>query len=368
MIRLAFIGVLFFGGLIAFGGFHLVRGSDETLIVVPQQEPHSTPHPSSAAAEVKNLYFLQNIDLNQSDIALVLFNLGPDPLFVRDIDVIKAAQNSAYVSINAPDGQLLGKFSSPAVTTSTEDIVAQIYRNDELLGTISCDSSACGDYSDSIYVQYGGLLTAATPIQRIEDHFDIYSNYLSTIYAVAADPEFMLLHARPPTDFPELRTAASMQVGFPRVIAPTSDPLDEIAHELLVSFALSAVLPDGASLRDVTITNLGNGIVGDSDSRTPVLARGSQISYPDVLYYSVTAWIDGAASFDQSILDLLTNQTLDQYDFTTDFAVFARDQLQSSCVDCFWILMEGGSRNNTHMIQSQAELYNLEYFDLRDTP
>ena len=368
MIRLAFIGVLFFGGLIAFGGFHLVRGSDEILTIAPKQEALNAPHTSSIVVEVENLYFLQDIDLDQGDIALVLFNIGPDPLFVRDIDVIKAAQDNAYVSVNTPDGQILGKFTPAAIETSPKDIFAQIYRNDALLGTLSCDTSTCGDFSDTPYINYGGLRSAANPIQKIEDNFDIYANYLSTIKAVAADPEFMHLHARPLNNFPEPGTAASMQLRFPTVITPASNPLDEIAHELLVSFALSAVLPNGASLRDVTITNLGNGIVGDSDSRNPVLADGAQISYPDVLYYSVTAWIDGTASFEQKILDLLTDQTLDQYDFTTDFALFARDRLQSSCADCFWILIDGGSRDDTHVIQSRAELYNLEYFDLRDTP
>ena len=368
MIRLAFIGVIFFGGLIAFGGFHLVRGFEKSSSDPLKPATPSTPHPPSIVAEVKNLYFLQDIDLDQGNIALVLFNLGPDPLFVRDINIIKAAQNKAYVSINAPNGQILGSFTPTTKAARTEDIFAQVYRNDALVGTFSCVFLECSEFSNTPYINYGGLRTGATPIQIIEDHFDTYTDYLSTIYAITADPEFMLLHARPMTDFPELRTPASMQISFPTVIVPTSDPLDEVAHELLVSISLSAVLPDGASLRNITISQLGNGIVVDGDNHTPVLAGGAPISYPNALYYSVTAWIDGTASIDQKILDSLTNQTTDQYDFKTDFALFARDRLQSTCVDCFLILMNGGSRDDTYVIQSQAELYNLNYFDLRDTP
>jgi hypothetical protein len=368
MIRLAFLGVLLLGGLIALGGFFLVRGSETMLTDAPQQEQTAPIQPDPVVAEAEKLYFLQGIDLDQGTIALVLFNLGPSPLIVRDINVIKAAQDSAYVTMAGTDGQTLGRFTPANATAPTEDNIVQIYRDDVLVGTVSCAMSACGNFADTPDINYGDLRTASAPIQRIEDRFDTHADYLSTIDAIAVDPDFMLLHARPQTDFPQPRNAASMQISFPTVIAPASAPLDAVAHELLVSFALASVLPDGASLRDVTITDLGNGVVGDGDSRTPVLAGGAPISYPDVRYYSVTALVDGAADLDQSALNTLTNQTLDQYDFAADFAVFARERLQSNCADCFWILVDGGSSTRARVIQSQPESYDLEYFDLRDTP
>ncbi|AGI67274.1 hypothetical protein OAN307_c16010 [Octadecabacter antarcticus 307] len=373
MIRLAFLGVILLGGLIAFAGFYLVRGSEPTPMETQQlAQPNPTP-PPPVVAEVEKLYFLQDIDLDQGDIALVLFNLGPAPLFVRDIDVIRAALGSAYVNMTDAVGQVAGQFTPATnatltITAPPEDIIAQIYRNDTLVGTVSCAISACGSFVDTTDINYAGLRTAAAQIQRIEDRFDTHADYLSTIEAVAADPDFMLLHAHPQSGFPQSRDAAAMQISFPTVITPTSAPLDTVAHELLVSLALTAVLPDDANLRDVTITDLGNGVVGDGDSRTPVLAGGAPIPYPNVRYYSVTAWVDGAADLDQLALDTLTNQTLDQYDFAADFTIFTRERLQSACADCFWILVDGGSRDDVRVIQSQPESYELEYFDLRDTP
>jgi hypothetical protein len=375
MIRLAFLGVILLGGLIAFAGFYLVRGSETTLLDVPQlAQPDPTPTPPVVpiVAEAERLYFLQGVDLDQGSIALVLFNLGSDPLIVRDIDVIKAAQDGAFVNMMGPDGQPTGQFIPATIAAPPEGapqvLIAQIYRDDGLIGTVSCVISACGSFADTPDINYAGLRATAAPIQRIADRFDSHADYLSTIDAIAADPFFMLLHARPQTDFPQPRNAASMQIQLPTVIAPTSAPLDAIAHEILVSSALRSVLPDGASLRDVTITDLGHGVVGDGDSRTPVLAGGAPIPYPDVRYYSATAWVDGAADLDQGALDTLTNQTLDQYDFETDFAIFARERLQSDCADCFWILVDGGSDDDARVIQSQPETYDLEYFDLRDTP
>jgi len=368
MIRMAFIFVLLLGGMIALGGFFLVRGSEILLVDAPQQEQTAPTQPAPIVTEAEKLYFLQGIDLDQGDVALVLFNLGPAPLIVRDIDVIKVAQDSAYVTMTGTEGQTLGQFTPATETAPNEDNIAQIYRDDRLVGTASCATSACGSFADTPDINYADLRTASAPIQRIEDRFDTHADYLSTIDAIAADRDFMLLHARPQTNFPQPRDTASMQISFPTVIAPTSAPLDAVAHELLVSFALTSVLPDGASLRDVTITDLGNGVVGDGDSRTPVLAGGAPISYPDVRYYSVTAWVDGVADLDQSALNTLTNQTLDQFDFAADFAIFALERLQSNCADCFWILIEGGSSPRARVIQSQPESYALEYFDLRDTP
>lgn len=373
MIRLAFFGVILLGGLIAFAGFYLVRGAEPTPTGTQQlAQPDPTP-PPPAVAQAEKLYFLKGIDLDQGDIALVLFNLGPDPLIVRDIDVIRAAQGSVYVNMTDAAGQIAGQFTpatdaTPTITAPPEDIIAQIYRDDTLVGTISCAISACGSFVDTPDINYAGLRTAAAPIQRIEDRFDTYADYLSTIGAIAADPDFMLLHARPQSGFPQSRNPATMHISFPTVIAPTSAPLDAVAHELLVSLALTAFLPDDASLRDVTITDLGNGVVGDGDSRTPVLAGGAPIPFPDVRYYSVTAWVDGAADLDQGALDTLANKTLDQYDYATDFAIFTQERLQSDCADCFWILVDGGSRDDVRVIQSQPESYDLDYFDLRDTP
>jgi hypothetical protein len=126
MIRLAFLGVLLLGGLIALGGFFLVRGSETMLTDAPQQEQTAPIQPDPVVAEAEKLYFLQGIDLDQGTIALVLFNLGPDPLFVRDIDVIKAAQDSAYVTMTGTDGQTLGRFTLANATAPTEDNIVQI--------------------------------------------------------------------------------------------------------------------------------------------------------------------------------------------------------------------------------------------------
>ncbi|MGJ8610192.1 MAG: hypothetical protein ACSHWY_03800 [Octadecabacter sp.] len=368
MIKISFLLVAMLGGLIAFGAFHLVRGSEADLVEIAEPTVENPTPELSPTPIVEKLFFLRGIDLEQGEIALVLFNVGDDTLIVRDQAALKAAQNTAYVNTTTTNGAAAGSLLLAIMGVPPEETVAQVYRDDKVIATVSCPTTACGSFADSPDIDYAGLLDAAQPIIRVSDHFDSYATYTSTIAAIETDPNFMLLHARPSERFPTPRAIASMEINFPTVIAPASSVFDKTAHEILISTALSSALPTGASITSINITDLGTGVVADNDSMTPILAGGAPIPYPDMRYFAVSAKVTGASILSSDALDSLSNQTRSQYDDTADFAQFIRDRLQNDCDDCFSVSVDGGLRDMARMASSNPESYYLDYFDLRDTP
>ncbi len=103
MIRLAFLGVILLAGLLAFGAFFLARGDGGGPPQATASEPTSAvpvEDPVEPAADATLLYFLKDIDLTQGPVTVVLHDAltGQGDMFVRDPDVITAAQDVAYVN------------------------------------------------------------------------------------------------------------------------------------------------------------------------------------------------------------------------------------------------------------------------------
>lgn len=368
MIRLACLLVGLLGGLIAFGAFFLVRGSEADLVEIAEPTVENPTPELSPTPIVEKLYFLRGIDLEQGEIALVLFNVGQETLIVRDSAALKAAHDTAYVNTTTTDGAEAGSLFLSIMGVPPEETVAQVYRDDKVIATVSCPTTACGSFADSTDIDYAGLLDAAQPIQRVSDQFESYATYTSTIAAIESDPNFMLLHARPSGRFPIPPLTPTMDIDFPTVITSASSPLDQTAQQIVVSTALSSVLPEGATVTEIDITDLGSGVVADSDSRTPILAGGVPIPYPNTRYFAVSARITGASMLDSDALDELSSQTLSRYDYAADFAQFTRERLQNDCGDCFSVIIDGDFRDTARVVSSSPEAYYLDYFDLRDTP
>ncbi len=368
MIRLAFLLVVLLGGLIAFGAFYLVRGSEADLVEIAQPTFDNPTPDLPPTPIVEKLFFLRGIDLEDGEITLVLFNVDEDTLIVRDEVALKAAQETAYVNTTTTSGAEAGSILLSIMGVPPEETVAQIYRDDKIIATVSCPTTACGSFAESPDINYAGLLDVAKPIQRVSDEFDNHANYTATIAAIDADPDFMLLHARPSERFPAPPSTASMEINFPTAVAPASSDFDKSAHEILVTIALSSALPEGASVTEITINDLGTGVVADNDSLSPVLANGAPIPYPNMRFYSVSAKVTGASMLSADALDNLSRQTLSQHDYASDFSQFARERLQSDCDDCFAVLPSSEFRDTARVVSSNPEAYYLDYFDLRDTP
>ena len=379
MIRLAFLGVFLIGGLIAFGAFYLVRGSESDIPEAPveqvdaQTETPTTPVPEATPdveepPKVEAYYFLRELDLGDGEISLTFFSAAGETLLVRDADAIYAARDTAFSDAAAIELVPAGTLPEITFGISPRAVVGMIFSDGALLYLLKCIERFCSVPEKGPVVEYAGLLDGAVPIQRVEDNFDSYDDYLATIEAINTDPNYMLLNMRPYFEFPQPKGTSTMEIALPTVIVSNTGGFDSTAHEILVATALSSVLPEGATTRNVTITNLGAGLVGDRDNNAPVLAGGAPMRYPDVSYFSVSALIDGAAALDQSALDTLAQQTTDQYNFETEFGNFVRDRMQSNCVDCFLILVEGGVHDDARIPQTAPETYELVYYDLRDTP
>lgn len=367
MIRTAFVTLLALAGLLAFAAFYLVRETGDaaaTNTPAAQTPPPETP-PSDP------LYYLSDIDLSSGEIALVFFDESTAEAIgiLRDAEILAAAKFEASLPQVSTDDFRGSGFRLLPTAAALVDTYAQIYRDDLLIASIECQGDACYWFDGGPDVNDQNLRAAAQPLSRVDDSFYAHDDYLATIDAITRDPDYMFLHGRRRSEaFPVDRIVATLRLGLPTVITPASAPLDTAAHDALVRAALAEVLPDDATVTAVTITNLGTGVVRDTDSGSPVLAGGAPIPYPDAHFYSVIADIEGFSYLDPTASDQLINQTLRQFDYSADLAAFTRDTLQSTCTDCFDILVEGATGNWVRMIDITPEVYGLTYFDLRDTP
>lgn len=371
MIRLAFLLVTLLGGLIAFGAFYLVRGDGSapapTETVQPEAvQPETPPAPVVVEEAPDPLYFLQGIDLSSGVITLVLNPelTGDGAQVVVDQTALVASQDVVFVNETTANG---GMVAMTASNTPPQSAFALIYRDDALISALTCTTAPCGEYAAQD-IDLTPLIAAAQPLVAIEDSFDHHDDYLATIDAIAYDPNYMLLDGRPDGVFPSPKQTPQMQLALPTLVFPADTSLDPNVTSALARSIVEPLLPEGATISDVVFTPADYGIAVDGDRGTPVLAGGAPIAFPAVKFMGATVHINGIATLDDSALASLSDQALQRTNYQDAFETFVRDRLQSDCVDCFSIKMNGDFYDDATVIQSTPENYRLDYYDLREAP
>lgn len=376
MIKTAYLAVLLIAGLLAFGLFALVRGTggDAGGIAGVANGP-TAPAPVTLSETAKaddvsqKFYFLQ--ELAQSGLlpddpatALILFGASADgvPLVLRDAAALMAAQTSAVVTYSS------GSMTVTQAPAPAASIFAQIFRDDRFIASITCPGTTCADLLASGGVDYAGLLQTAIPAQRVQDSFDTHEAYLATIEAIAADPDFMLLDARPASGFPSPRMVPSLALALPTVVTSAQSPLDLTLHGTLVAEAARGALPEGAAITDVAVTPLPSALLGDSDNSKPLLLGGAPVAFDGAGFYAVDLTIEGIAALDAAALSTLTAATTLRYDYTADFDAFVAARVQTDCDDCLVAVLPDKYTAYATVTQSTAALYTLSYYDLREAP
>lgn len=375
MIRIAFLGVIAFAGLLAFGAFYLAKGSEgqPTEITTGTPDGPSPAEQAPATPEVEKLFFLRGIDFDIGDISLVLFqartsgDASESRLIIRDQDALRAAKDSAYVNTTNQTGEEAGSLLLDMIAEPTKETIAQIFRDDVLIASVTCPNATCGHFADSPDIDYAGLRDFAVPHLSVNDEFDDYDDYLSTIEAITRDPDYMLLDLRPVVDFPLPRRAAHLIVELPSV-ATDDVSYNAALHEALVQTAITPLLPDGASLDWVQITDLGPAVLADRDNNQPVLAGGAPIQFPGVQFQTVRARINGVTTLPTDVYDALTSATLRQIDLDTAVPAYVESALQAECLDCFVLKVDGDITTQARAFDWRNEAYYLNYYDLREAP
>lgn len=371
MIRIAFLAVLAFAGLLAFGAFYLAKGSEgqPTEITTGTPDGPSPAAQAPATPEVEKLYFLRGIDFDLGDITLVLFqpNAEQDRLIIRDQTALRGAQNTAYVNTTTPTGEEAASLLLSMMGAPSEETIAQIFRDDVLIATVTCANASCEHFSSSTDIDFAGLKNFGTPYQTINDEFDDYGEYLSTIEGITTDRNYMLLDQRPLVDFPLPQRPAHLIVELPTVITRDAS-FNPALHEALVQTAIVPLLPDGATLDWVQITEQGPAVLADKDNNQPVMFSGNSIVFPDIQFYSVRARINGVTTLPTDVYDALTQATSRQIDFSSEFADFVTTALSTDCVDCYFLSVEGGISATSRAFDWRSESYYLNYYDLREAP
>ncbi|MBU2992838.1 hypothetical protein Q4555_03465 [Octadecabacter sp. 1_MG-2023] len=371
MIKLAFTAVILLAGILTFSAFYLAKGSEGQPTEITTGTPDG-PSPAAQAPdtpEVEKLFFLRGIDFEIGEITLVLFQAGPDHerLIIRDQDALLAAQDKAFVNTTTPDGEEAGSLLLNMMGAPSEETIAQIFRDDVLIAAVSCPSSSCGHFADSSDINYAGLTDISVPHQTINDEFSTYETYIATIEGIANDPNYMLLDQRPLVDFPLAQRPAHLIVELPNVITDDAS-FDPTLHEALVQTAIVPLLPDGADLDWVQITDQGPAVLADKDNNHPVMAGGVPIVFTDAQFYSVRARINGVTTLPTDVYNALTQASLRQVDIDAAFPDFVTSRLQTDCVDCYLLKVEGGYSDEAHAFDWRSEAYYLNYYDLREAP
>lgn len=371
MIRLASLGVLVLAGALALAAFFLARGTEGEVSEITSGTA-SGPRPAAeapATPEVERLYFLRGIDFDQGAITLVLYPSGnpSDRLVIRDQDALRAARDRAYVNTTTTTGEVAGSLLLAMMGAPPEETIAQIFRDDVLVASVTCASTSCGPFSDSPDVDYAGLADVAVAHEVVTQEFSSYDSYLAAIESMTTDPNFMLLDQRPVVDFPLPRRPGHLIVELPTVI--TDDPgFNPALHEALVQTAIEPLVPEGATLDWVRVTNLGPGVVADADNMQPMLAGGAPVPVPGVSFYSVRVRITGTTTLPNDVYEALTAATVRQIDIDTVFADFVSSSLQTDCDDCLVLHVDGDIAREARAFDWRREAYYLSYYDLRPAP
>ena len=373
MIRMAFLGVILLACLLAFGAFYLAKGSEGQPTEITSGTPDG-PSPAAeapATPEVEKLFFLRGINFDMGEITLVLFqaNAGENEsrLIIRDQAALLAAQDSAYVNTTTPTGEEAGSLLLDMIAEPTEETIAQIFRADVLIASVTCPNATCGHFADSPDINYAGLRNLAMPHLIVNDEFDSYDEYLATIEGITTDPNFMLLDLRPVVDFPLPRRAAHLIVDLPTV-ATDDVSFNPALHEALVQTAMTPLLPEGTSLDWVQVTDSGPAVLADKDNNQPVMAGGAPIEFPDVRFFTVRARINGVTTLPTEVYDALTAATLRQIDLDAAVPAYVARVLQTKCVDCFVLKVEGNITTQARAFDWRSEAYYLNHYDLREAP
>ncbi len=381
MIKTAYLAVLVLAGLLAFGLFSLVSNtggrapqepapaSQTASQSAPQDETQEDGNTGEGAQqESERVFFLRDIDLDAGDITLLLFNAGEErtTVVVRDPEALRAAQDTAYINTHTTGGQALGSLALGLMGAPPVDTIAEIYRDDVLIGSVSCTNTACGQHAETPDIDYAGLLEAAQPAAVIEDTFDSYLSYLATIEEVTEYPDFMFLNLR--GNIPVDRKRSEVIIALPSVILPDTEPLDEDAHKSRIEIAMAGRLPEGATLTEITFEPLGAAVIGDIDNNEAVLVEGAPVPFPDMRFFAVHARIQGTASLPPAFYDAITPATTLRSEVDDAFAVFVTDRMQTTCVDCFFLKVEGPYADVAQPESATVEAYYLSYYDLREAP
>lgn len=369
MIRLAFVAVVALAGLLAVGGFFLVRGGESTPTGI-EVEQAQVATPPAAAVEPERLYFLRDIDLTQGPITIVLRDpiTGQGDLVVRDGAALLAAQDSAYVNTSTNGGAVVGMVVLAMMGLNPKETVVQIYRDDTLINSVGCQSMACGSLAAERDVNLGALLEVAQPLVAAQAYHDTYEDYLASIDTITWSPDYMFLDLRPSGEFPLQRQTARMELAMPTLILPAGTYVNPNDISDRIRAELPPLLAEGARIDGVRLSNRGAGVVVDRDRGSAVLVGGQPIPFPEVDFHTITVPIDGASTLDARVLDQLATPLLARTDYADAFAEFVTTRLQNSCSDCFDVKMNGDFHDVATIISSNPEGYRLDYYDLRDAP
>lgn len=374
MIRLAYIGVFLLAGLLAYGAFALVRGSGGNTVQIAQQPlPKATPAvaPAPVEPEIEKLFFLRDIDLDLGEITVILNRAGPDAstLIIRDQDVLRAAQDAAFVNTMATTISDVEPFvMSVNGGGSNSEKIAQVFRDDVLIATLNCASDICdGDQNDRD-VNYANLIDASVPFQILSDHFDTYEDYISTIEAIIRDPNYMLLDRRPNEGFPQDRQIPTLTIELPNVIIAADELFDQTAYETLLRDTLTPLLAEDAAIGYVLVEDQSFAVLGDKDDNQPALLNGQPVPFPSAKFYTVRVQITGLTSVPPATYDALTERTAQRWDVDDAFETFVTSTLNTTCVDCYFLKVQGGFIDHARALGWQGESYSLDYYDLREAP
>lgn len=375
MIRIASFLVFFIGAAFAFGAFYLARGSQHDApraAVSPEPAPEIAVEATDTPAppEVESLHYLRDIDFELGDITVIYAGFGPngDAVIVRDQSALQAAKEQVYV--NSPVAPTLdtGHLVYGAVGTLPDAPLIHIYRNDRLIAAISCINAACDRFAKDPNADHAGLLDFATPHQVFNDTFDDHETYLATILAISENPNFMLLDQRPSFDFPAPPISPTLTISLPTAVIQSIEGFDSAVFQALIRDAVSQQIPNGAQIENINMTELYPAYVADKDSGQFVTAGGQAIAFPDARFLPISVEISGIDRLSDAAYDAITAATLMEFDVDAQFSDFVTTRLQSSCVDCFFLKVNGPFYRSTRPTAQTIETYNLDYYDLREAP
>ncbi len=369
MIRTAFIAVLALGGLVAVLAFFLARGTEADVTQITVSPDQTTAPAPVASPEADKLYYLRDVDFDQGEITVVLFQDGRGrPQIIRDQSVLRAAADAVYVNTTTTTGQAAGSFALTLFGAPPNETVVEVYRDDLMIASVSCTNTACGSFADNPDVDHADLLEHTHPYDVIRDSFDDYQTYLDAILTISESADFMLLDHRPRRDFPQERLTPSLTLSLPTVVQQTGETFDQVAHRDAIRAAVTPHIPEGAELGPIVINPLGGALVADMDNGQPITAGGVPISFPHAQFHSVRITIDGISELPATALDAITEATTRRFNVDEDFERFVQDRLQSSCVDCFFLKVDGIYVEETRLYDRRTEYYGLTYYDLREEP
>ena len=377
MIKLASFLVISIGAMFALGAFYLARGSgDDTPRVVitevaPAPEPIPTPVvPEPDLPEYEELYYLNEIDFEQGDITVVYLGLGPaaNSLIVRDQAALRAVKETAYLNSEITDETETGSLALLASASASVAPVLQIFRDDTLIASVDCIAASCDVAAIVPEESQTQLFSQASPHQIVDDVFHDHETYLNTISAIAENPNFMFLNKRPHENFPAAAIEPTLKISLPTAAIQSFNAFDSSIFEALIRDAINQQLPEGAQIINVTTDGPQPAYIADKDSQQFVTAAGQPIAFPNARFLPLSVEITGADHLSDAAYDAITEATLLEFDLGSEFAEFVTTRLQTSCVDCYFLKMNGSFFQSARPTTSTIERYDLSYYDLREGP